>query len=230
MQERKLTPNIATASMPIILDQPFDSSSPTHLPSRLNEVSSCQSSMCEPRAVILQDYSDMCKTLETTQGQLLDCRVQNKQSKIVSADVIDKTERDNWLLFPKDRDSLIISEPGSLLVEQTYFHKRLVNQDQFMKINKPNRKRTRPKKDVNCYKCQFCPMMTLSRDMMLRHGERKGACAADVAMLRCPGCSNVFFSTASLRVHLTHDHNMVVKDVKAILMHLPRVKVLENFF
>lgn len=220
MSDHKISPNIGPA-IPIILDQ-HASSSPTDL-SRLS-LKTHQD--MDDRTVILQDYSDLC---EPTQGQLLDCRIQNKQSKIVSAD-----KSDRWLLLPKDRDGLIISESGSLLLSkldpQMYF-KRLVNQDQFMKINgpKPNRKRTRRKKDVNCYKCQFCPMMTLSREMMLRHGDRKGACAADVSMLRCPGCSNVFFSTAALRVHLIHDHNMVVKDVKAILLHLPRVKVKEMF-
>lgn len=35
--------------------------------------------------------------------------------------------------------------------------------------------------------------------------------------MQCPGCSNIFYSQKSLRVHLTEDHNVAQEELESIL-------------
>ena len=39
--------------------------------------------------------------------------------------------------------------------------------------------------------------------------------------MQCPGCSNIFFSQKSLRVHLSEDHNVAKEELEHILSSFP---------
>jgi len=79
--------------------------------------------------------------------------------------------------------------------------------------------------EIECYKCQFCPILTLTREMMVLHSNRNGSCASEVVKIHCPGCPNVFGTNLSLKTHLSRDHNMLEKDVKCVLKNLSAIKM-----
>lgn len=77
---------------------------------------------------------------------------------------------------------------------------------------------------TKCYKCCNCSFMTLSKDFLDYHYQRKQKCFSNDEVFHCPGCRNIFYSMTTLRVHLVQDHKMVSKEVKAVLQDVQEVQ------
>jgi hypothetical protein len=81
---------------------------------------------------------------------------------------------------------------------------------------------------VACYKCKFCSFLMLEKEGVVMHIQ-----LVHVSQLpdnqretrhniRCPGCENVFFSSKSLRVHLSHDHQVGDEELRTLIEVLIR--------
>ncbi|XP_021921828.1 uncharacterized protein LOC110830826 isoform X3 [Zootermopsis nevadensis] len=76
---------------------------------------------------------------------------------------------------------------------------------------------------VVCYKCKFCPFLTLEKKgvalhVQLVHGSQlTGNQQKSRHNIKCPGCKNVFFTSKSLRVHLSQDHQVGDEELRTLL-------------
>ncbi|XP_034255787.1 zinc finger Y-chromosomal protein 2-like isoform X2 [Thrips palmi] len=73
---------------------------------------------------------------------------------------------------------------------------------------------------VECYKCRFCMFLSLSEEAVAAHVEQEHSSQIPTesnGSMQCPGCSNIFFSQKSLRVHLSEDHNVAQEELEHIL-------------
>ncbi|KAJ9599322.1 hypothetical protein L9F63_010189 [Diploptera punctata] len=92
------------------------------------------------------------------------------------------------------------------------------------KITKKSKGEAMNIEEISCYKCKFCPFLTLHRKGVEQHVQvvhrrlQNGAQQQEVRQpLNCPGCTNIFFSSKSLRMHLSQDHLMESEELKIIL-------------
>ncbi|XP_069676554.1 uncharacterized protein [Periplaneta americana] len=72
---------------------------------------------------------------------------------------------------------------------------------------------------VACYKCKLCPFLTLeSKNVALHvqlvHGNQPPEPRHEI---KCPGCKNVFFTSKSLRVHLSQDHQVSDEELRTLV-------------
>jgi hypothetical protein len=76
---------------------------------------------------------------------------------------------------------------------------------------------------VVCYKCKFCPFLTLEKKgvalhVQLVHGSQLPSNQQETRHnIKCPGCKNVFFTSKSLRVHLSQDHQVGDEELRTLL-------------
>jgi Fe-S-cluster-containing hydrogenase component 2 len=76
---------------------------------------------------------------------------------------------------------------------------------------------------VTCYKCKFCHFLALEKGgvvmhVQLVHGSQLlGIHRETRHHIKCPGCENVFFSSKSLKVHLSHDHQVGDEELKMLV-------------
>lgn len=76
---------------------------------------------------------------------------------------------------------------------------------------------------VVCYKCKFCPFLTLEKKgvalhVQLVHGSQLPGNQQETRHnIKCPGCKNVFFTSKSLRVHLSQDHQVGDEELRTLL-------------
>lgn len=99
------------------------------------------------------------------------------------------------------------------------------NKDKFSKKRKkkqpsPEKKTTHLVEQVACFKCKFCLFLSLSQDAVASHVQKEHASQVpheNNSSMQCPGCSNIFFSQKSLRVHLSEDHNVAQEELENIL-------------
>jgi hypothetical protein len=75
-----------------------------------------------------------------------------------------------------------------------------------------------------CYKCKFCPFLTLKKrgvavHVQLVHGSHIPSNEQESRRhnIKCPGCKNIFFTSKSLRVHLAQDHQMRDEELRALV-------------
>ncbi|KAK3932260.1 Gastrula zinc finger protein XlCGF26.1 [Frankliniella fusca] len=84
----------------------------------------------------------------------------------------------------------------------------------------PEKITTNVVEQVACYKCKFCLFLSLSQDAVAVHVQNEHASQVpneNNCSMQCPGCSNIFFSQKSLRVHLSEDHNVAQEELENIL-------------
>lgn len=77
---------------------------------------------------------------------------------------------------------------------------------------------------TKCYKCYNCPFVTLNKDYLNYHFQKKQKCFANNEVFHCPGCKNIFHSLTPLKIHLMHDHKVLSKEVKVILQSIQEVR------
>lgn len=76
---------------------------------------------------------------------------------------------------------------------------------------------------VVCYKCKFCPFLTLEKKGVALHvqlvhsSQLLGSQQETRHNIKCPGCKNVFFTSKSLRVHLSQDHQVGDEELRTLL-------------
>ncbi|XP_068084384.1 uncharacterized protein [Anabrus simplex] len=78
--------------------------------------------------------------------------------------------------------------------------------------------------EVACFKCKFCPFLSLDQATVTEHinEEHVSKVLRAKQKMNCPGCSNVFFSTSSLSVHLTQDHEVSEQELQIIMNNAVR--------
>jgi hypothetical protein len=76
---------------------------------------------------------------------------------------------------------------------------------------------------VACYKCKFCPFLTLEKrgvamHIELVHGSHLPSSEPEIRHnIKCPGCRNIFFTSKSLRVHLSQDHQVGDEELRPLV-------------
>ena len=76
---------------------------------------------------------------------------------------------------------------------------------------------------VACYKCKFCPFLTLEKrgvamHVELVHGSQLPSNEQEIRHnIKCPGCKNIFFTSKSLRVHLSQDHQVGDEELRPLV-------------
>jgi len=76
---------------------------------------------------------------------------------------------------------------------------------------------------VACYKCKFCPFLTLEKrgvamHVELVHGSQLPSNEQEIRhSIKCPGCKNIFFTSKSLRVHLSQDHQVGDEELRPLV-------------
>jgi hypothetical protein len=76
---------------------------------------------------------------------------------------------------------------------------------------------------VACYKCKFCPFLTLEKrgvamHVELVHGSQLPSSEQEIRHnIKCPGCKNIFFTSKSLRVHLSQDHQVGDEELRPLV-------------
>ena len=101
---------------------------------------------------------------------------------------------------------------------QSYSYETTIDNDYDLKNMKNFMSKTK------CYKCYNCSFITLNKDFLNYHFQKKQKCYSNNEVFHCPGCKNIFFSLTPLRVHLVHDHKMLSKEVKTILQSVQEVR------
>lgn len=104
----------------------------------------------------------------------------------------------------------------------------LNDMDDFTKRRMPNldiRNEKAKETKLKCYKCFTCLFMTLSKESLNYHLEKKGKCYNDNETFHCPGCKNVFYSPTPFKIHLVHDHKMSQKEAKTLVENSTGIEV-----
>ncbi|PNF20474.1 hypothetical protein B7P43_G07693 [Cryptotermes secundus] len=76
---------------------------------------------------------------------------------------------------------------------------------------------------VACYKCKFCSFLTLEKEGVAMHvqlvhiSQLPGNQQETRHNIKCPGCENVFFTSKSLRVHLSQDHQVGDEELRTLI-------------
>jgi hypothetical protein len=76
---------------------------------------------------------------------------------------------------------------------------------------------------VACYKCKFCSYLTLEKrgvamHVELVHGSQLPSNERKIRHnIKCPGCTNIFFTSKSLKVHLSQDHQVGDEKLKPLV-------------
>lgn len=76
---------------------------------------------------------------------------------------------------------------------------------------------------VACYKCKFCSFLALEKEGVAMHvqlvhvSQLPGNQRETRHNIKCPGCENVFFTSKSLRVHLSQDHQVGDEELRTLI-------------
>ena len=77
--------------------------------------------------------------------------------------------------------------------------------------------------EVACYKCKFCPFLTLEKKgvalhvRLAHHSKFSGSEQEGKQTIKCPGCKLVFFTSKSLKLHLSQDHLVGSEELRTLV-------------
>lgn len=174
----------------------------------------------EQRLMVIQNPVQRLVSCNVNTNPILIVKIEDEQLRINSDDSNKSNKLNEYCTNYQN-----YKKPNEKYIDNT-----LLDFDNFNKCRRIELKNNKEKdeKKLKCYKCYICPFMTLSKDCLNYHLEKKGKCFTSNKVYHCPGCKNVFYSLTPLRVHLVHDHRLIQKEVKKILENVNGID-FENF-
>ncbi|PSN32351.1 hypothetical protein C0J52_21637 [Blattella germanica] len=77
--------------------------------------------------------------------------------------------------------------------------------------------------EVSCFKCKLCPYLTIDKKgveihvQMTHNSQIAGNQIETRQPIKCPGCKNEFFTSKSLKIHLSQDHFVDNAELKVLV-------------